>query len=118
MQENDLIVSVYSFYTRQPSYENVELLEESTLVSIDYAQLQQLYRTFPEFNFVGRVLTERYYVLSEERTLSLRLQTALERYHDLLKSNPLLFGRAPLKQIASYLGMTPETLSRLRARRD
>lgn len=116
MQENDLILSVYSFFTQKPSYENIELLEDSILISIRYTDLQKMYKDFPEFNFFGRVLTENYYVRSEERTNSLRKLTSQERYHLLLQSNPLIFNRVPLKHIASYLGMTPETLSRLRAK--
>lgn len=118
MRENDFMVSIVSFYTRQPAREYVELLEDAVVWSITYAQLQQLYRDFPEFNAVGRLLTERYYVLSERRTQNLRMQTAPERYAQLLADFPDIFRRVSLKYIASHLGITPETLSRLRGRRD
>ncbi len=116
MQENDLILSVYSFFKQKPSYENIELLEDATLISISYADLQKMYMLFPEFNFFGRVLTENYYVKSEERLISLRMLSSQERYNTLLAAYPHIFNRVPLKHIASYLGMTPETLSRLRAK--
>src|SRR5258705_5965263 len=116
MSEGDVIVSVQSFYAQKPSFESIELLEDAVLTSLGYVELQAIYKDFLEFNVVGRVLTEKYYMLSEERTFSLRLQTAEERYKALLTSHPEIFNRAPLKYIASYLGMTPETLSRLRAR--
>lgn len=116
MQEGDIIISVRSFFMRKPSFENIELLEDSTLVSLKYADLDTIYRTHPAFNFNGRVLTERYYVQGEERSIALRRQTAQERYQTLTETNPQLFVRAPLKHIASFLGMAPETLSRLRAR--
>ncbi len=116
MQEGDLIISVYSFFLQLPSFENIELLEDCTLVSIPYQDLQWLYQQYPEFNFVGRVLTERYYVRGEARAIALRRQTALERYESLLETNPQLLHRAHLKHIASFLGMAPETLSRLRSR--
>src|SRR5436853_66201 len=83
-------------------------LEQTALLSIHYADLNQIYRQFPEFNFIGRLLTERYYGLSEQRSWSLRHQTTMERYHHLLKTYPQLLERAPLKYIASYLGMKPE----------
>ena len=114
MRENDMVISVHSFYRQKPSHENVELLEDSVVVSLEYKNLQQLYRQFPEFNFIGRVLTEHYYTLSEERAIALRTHTAQERYEGLLQTHPEFFNRVPLKQIASYLGMAPETLSRLR----
>ena len=81
-----------------------------------YQDLQWLYQQYPEFNFVGRVLTERYYVRGEARAIALRRQTALERYETLLETNPQLLHRAHLKHIASFLGMAPETLSRLRSK--
>lgn len=116
MQEGDIVISVYSFFLQKPSFENIELLEDTTLVSIKHTDLQYLYEQYPAFNFNGRVLAERYYVLGEERAISLRRQTALERYHNLQETNPQLFLRAPLKHIASFLGMASETLSRLRAK--
>jgi CRP-like cAMP-binding protein len=115
MQETDLIISVHSFYGQRPSHENIELLEDSIITSLGYADLQSIYKDFLEFNFIGRVLTEYYYTLSEERTFSLRLQPVKVRYESLLDTQPEIFNRVPLKYIASYLGMTPETLSRLRA---
>jgi CRP-like cAMP-binding protein len=116
MPENNLILSVRSFFLQVPSYEHIELLEDSQILSIRYNDLQHLYRKYEEFNYVGRVLTERYYVLSEERTLSLRRKTGKERLEALLAGFPQLFNRVPLRHIASYLGMAPETLSRLRRR--
>lgn len=118
MTEGDFVISIVSFFTQQPSTEYLELLEPSTVYSISYRQLEALYRAFPEFNYVGRVLTERYYVQSEQRAYQLRTLPARERYAQLLHDFPQLGQRVPLKYLASHLGISPETLSRLRARRN
>ena len=117
MQDGDFVISIVSFFTQQPSTEYLELLEPAVLHSIGYEQLQGLYQDFPEFNFYGRQLVERYYVLSEQRAQHLRARTAAERLDLLLHTFPTVFQRVAVQHIASHLGMAPETLSRLRARR-
>ena len=114
MQAGDLAISIVSFFTQQPSDEYIELLEPALVHSITYEQLQQLYRDFPEFNFIGRQLLEKYYVLSEQRARHLRAHNAAERYALLLRDFPTVFQRVAVQHIASHLGMAPETLSRLR----
>jgi CRP-like cAMP-binding protein len=118
MAEGDFVISIVSFFAQQPSTEYLELLEPSVVYSIDRLQLDTLYRTFPEFNYVGRMLTERYYVLSEQRAYQLRTLSAKERYAQLVQGFPQLAQRVPLKYLASHLGISPETLSRLRAKRN
>ena len=71
-------------------------------------------KEFIEFNIVGRVITEMYYTLSEERLYGMRSHTAEERLRFLLDKHPALLLRAPLGYIASYLGISSETLSRIR----
>jgi len=114
MKEDDIIVSVNSFFKREPSYEWIQTIEESTLHFIHYDELQNIYKDFIEFNIVGRVLAEMYYVLSEERLYAIRSHTAEERFNFLLDKHPEIIQRAPVGHIASYLGITHETLSRLR----
>jgi CRP/FNR family transcriptional regulator, anaerobic regulatory protein len=67
MREGDVMVSVESFFFQQESREWIQALEESELYYIGYPTLHALCRSFPEFNFVGRVVTEKYYALSEQR---------------------------------------------------
>lgn len=115
MKERDVIFSVESFLNQTPSYENIQALEDSVLFYIDYNELQYLYNNCLEFNFIGRVVTEKYYKLSEQRLYSLRMQKAIERYNFILDYFPQIILRVPSKYIASYLGITEETLSRIRA---
>ncbi|WP_375448144.1 Crp/Fnr family transcriptional regulator [uncultured Fibrella sp.] len=117
MGRHDFIISVRSFFEQKPSHEYIQTLTDCTLVSIAYSQLQQLYQKHPSFNTVGRQLVEKYYALSEERLFQLRMNTAAERYDLLLATHPAIFQQTSLKHIASYIGVTPETVSRMRKRK-
>jgi CRP-like cAMP-binding protein len=117
MTEGDVAVSVESFFCQKPSYENIEALESSVLYSISHTELQFIYDNFPEFNYIGRLLTEKYYTLSEQRLFSMRMQRAPERYTYLMNYHPHLIRRVPATHLASYLGITLETLSRIKSRR-
>ncbi|MDO8998077.1 MAG: cyclic nucleotide-binding domain-containing protein [Sediminibacterium sp.] len=114
MSEGDVIISVKSFYQRIPSLEYIEALENSELHYLNYTDLQHIYYNFPEFNLIGRILTEQYYILSEERNYTMRFNTAAERFKILKKSYPKIVNRVQAKYIASYLGITEETLSRIK----
>lgn len=117
IKEHDVIISTRPF-TKQPStYVNIQALEDSVLYYMGNNELQYIFNHFPESNFIGRVLMERYYSLSEERLYSIRMQKAEERYRYLVLHSPDLIKRVPSKYIASYLSITEETLSRIRSRR-
>ncbi len=118
MKELDLMLSVYGFFTRQPSRDTIEALEDCELVYFDYDTLEHIYEKFIEFNINGRKLTQRYYVLSEERSLLLRNHKATERYQYMLDHYPDLVKRVQLQHLASYLGMSKETLSRIRKKKN
>jgi len=113
MKEGDVIISVDSFYNKKPGYESIQAIEDTTVYFINYDELQLLYKKFVEFNIIGRVLTEKYYQLSEQRLFSMRKQTASERYDFLLQHHAEIVQRVPKKYIASYLGVSVETLSRI-----
>jgi CRP-like cAMP-binding protein len=117
MKEGDVIISVESFFNQSISYENIQAVEECVLHYINYKELQYIFHHFPEFNFIGRVLTEKYYTLSEQRLYSIRMQRAQERYQYMLDNFPEIIKRIPSKYIASYLSITEETLSRIRGRK-
>ncbi len=114
MKEGDVVVSVESFIKQTQSYEAIQALADCTLYYITYEELQFIYRNFPEFNFIGRVLTEKYYTLSEQRLFSLRMQRAPDRYSYLMKHHAELIQRVPSKYLASYLGITEVTLSKIK----
>jgi CRP-like cAMP-binding protein len=117
MMENDFIISVLSFFNRIPSYESIEVLENCELIYIHHDGLMELYANSLEFNIIGRKLTEYYYCRSEERLMALRKQKAPEKYEFLLQNHPEIIKRVPAKFIASYLGISSETFSRIKSMR-
>jgi CRP/FNR family transcriptional regulator, anaerobic regulatory protein len=114
MKEGDVVVSVESFFGQKPSLESIQAVEESVLYYITYEELQYGYRHFMEFNFIGRVLTEQYYILSEQRLRALRLQRGQERFEYLQENHGELLGRVPDRHLASYLGISDVYLSQLK----
>lgn len=116
MKEGDLVVSIESFYCQQESYESIQALEDCTLHYIDYDELHHIYRTFPEFNYIGRELTQHYHILWTQQLYGLRMQTSQERYDWLLEHHSELILRVHAKYLASYLGITEVTLSKIKGR--
>ena len=114
MKEGDVIASVESFFNQKESYESIQALEDSTLHYISFQKLEHIYRTYPEFNYVGRELVQKYYKLSEQRLYSLRMQRGLERFEYLKENHPELVQRVEQKYLASYLGITEQYLSMLK----
>ncbi|CAN5295143.1 cyclic nucleotide-binding domain-containing protein [soil metagenome] len=114
MKEGDVILSVESFFRQKLSTESIISIEGSEVHFIDYDTLQLLYRNFLEFNVISRVLLEHYYILSEQRLYAVRLKTAREKYHWLMQNFPEMILRIPSKYLASYLGMSAETFSRVK----
>jgi CRP-like cAMP-binding protein len=114
--ENDLVTSISSFGLLQPAKENIQAIEDGELIGLRFEDLEYMYEAFPEMNMVGRKILERYYRLAEERAFVARLTEATIKYKHYAATNKELLTRVPLKFIASYLGMTLETLSRIRSK--
>ena len=117
MKENDVIVSIESFFLRSVSYESIQALEACTLFYISYEDLYHIYRTYPEFNWTGRELMQNYYIFWTKQLFGMRMQQAPERYKWLLVNFPDLILRVPAKYLASWLGITPVMLSIIKGKR-
>ncbi|MBS1643253.1 MAG: Crp/Fnr family transcriptional regulator [Bacteroidetes bacterium] len=115
MKENDFVISVKSFYLQEKSTEYIQALEGCSLYYISYEELNKLYLKHHSFCVIGTILTQQYYIRSEERLLNLRQSSAIARYKFLINSHPDILNRCTNKMIASYLRITEETLSRIRA---
>ena len=116
MEEGFIVTSWISYYTQKPGHEYIETTEETTLVCLDYADIEKMYHDFPDSNIIGRRQVEFAFYLSEQRTQLLRRHTTEEKYKLFTEAHPTLLQRVPQKHIATYLGMTEETLSRVRSR--
>lgn len=112
----EFVTSFHSFTTGQPSVENIQLLEGSILWAISKDTLTGLLNRFHDIERLVRIAYEKYYIRLEERYVNAQFRTAAERYRHLLQQSPHILERAPLGAVASYLGISQETLSRIRGR--
>ena len=113
-KENTLTTSYKSLITKLPSELSIQALENATVLIIQYTDLQELFQKHPFWQQAGRMVAEQEFVTAECYTRFLNDKTARERYLDILNNEPDLLQRAPLLHLASYLQITPETLSRIR----
>ena len=111
---NRLVGAFVSLLTSQPSEEYIECISPGTLVTVNYYDWEALYTISPALNTFGRLLAEFNYILAIERIASLQYKNATNRYEAFIEQYPGLFNRIPHHYIASYLGITPESLSRIR----
>ena len=114
--ENGLIGSFESNILKQPCTQTIQAIEDSELFIIDYKDLETLYDRSPKFERVGRLILEYYLAFLQQRITSYLLDTPEERYMRLIRETPDLLNRVPLQYIASYIGVTPVSLSRIRKR--
>jgi CRP-like cAMP-binding protein len=112
--ENQIVFEVGSFFQKTTSREDFQALEHSFGWYITYEQLQILFHSVPMFREFGRMILVKGFISFKQRTLSLINETAEKRYDTLIKERPQVIQKAPLKYIASYLGITDSSLSRIR----
>jgi CRP-like cAMP-binding protein len=108
------ITDMYSFISANPAMLNIDTLEDSVVFQLQKHDLEQLYIQAPKFERFFRIIMQNAYIREQLRVIQNLSMSAEERYNTFLKKYPQFAQRVPLKQIASYLGMTPEFLSVLR----
>lgn len=111
---NEFVTSFSSFTTGNPSIENIQAILPTELLVIDKEDLEMLYKKIPSTQEFGRKAAENIAIIMEKRISLFLNNTAEERYQFLMKHNPVLIQTVPLQYLASYLGITPQHLSRLR----
>jgi len=112
--EGQVVFEVSSFFNRTPSKENIQAITDCSGWSITYDQLNNLFHSLPEFRDFGRSILVKGFASLKVRMLSMITETAEHRYDTLLKNSPEIFQHAALKHIATYLGITDTSLSRIR----
>lgn len=112
--DNSWITDLDSFFSQTPSKYNIESLEDTELLRISHQRFEELLVEIPSLERYFRILFQKAYINALNRLNATMWETALDRYNEMLRENPEIFQRVPLIYIASYLGITPESLSRIR----
>ena len=112
--DEQVVCEMFSFFKQVPSQENFQALTECKTWYISFAELQVAFHSMPDFREFGRSMLVSAYAELKQRMLSMLHDTAEQRYNLLIGSNPDVFQHATLKYIASYLGVTNTSLSRIR----
>ncbi|GAB3585379.1 Crp/Fnr family transcriptional regulator [Hymenobacter daeguensis] len=108
------VSDMYSLLTRQPSTMNIDALEDSELLLLPHADMEAIYAQCPIFERYFRLLMQSRYIVLQERVNASLSQSAAEKYQHFVRKYPTIVQRVPQHVIASYLGITPESLSRVR----
>ncbi len=114
--ENDFVANIKSLNTGTPSSYNVKASEDMRLMKIDRSRLLQAYKSSHEIETLGRKILETILQRQEEHAALFKIMDATERYRYLLHNRAEMLQRVSLSQLSSYLGVSRETLSRIRGR--
>lgn len=113
--DQGFVSSYPSFINQTPSIENIQCIEATTTLSVSYRDMQELYRLIPQWEKIGRILAEQTLLCFSDRLFKLQSVPAKEKYLEFLRTSPdKIVRRTPLLHIASFLGIAPESLSRIR----
>jgi CRP-like cAMP-binding protein len=112
--ENWWLADFESFYLLTPSRFNIEALENLEVLQSTNAQIEEFLKHIPAFSAMANVISQNYTIANQKRMQAAMSYTAEERYEDLVSNYPQFLKRFPQNMIASYLGLSPETLSRIR----
>ena len=115
-KEGEFVSNYQSFLPREPSDMSIQAIEDTTLQVINYSDLQQIYTGLNEGNKFGRLALEYVYASSMQQLKSFYKDSPAARYDEFLRSYPDLAQRLPQYYIASYIGIKPQSLSRIRKR--
>jgi CRP-like cAMP-binding protein len=115
--EGEVLLSLKSYFSNEPGYESIELLEKSVVYKIPHSALQDSYRSDLDMSNWGRRFAESELLKADKRYLNQQFKTAAERYEEFIHDYPQLVNRIQLGHIASYLGVSQVTLSRIRGER-
>lgn len=112
--ENSFIGSFASFLSQQPSLVNISAIEPCELLVLQYDDVMRLTKEHPSLRRLADIIVQEQFLRAEKRESALLLHSPEERFRKILEEHPKLFKRIPLHYVASYLAITPETLSRYR----
>jgi CRP-like cAMP-binding protein len=114
----EIIFSAKSFFEKVPSTEFIKLMVQGDVLFISYAAVQRLFDYFPEANFIYRVIMNQYYEHCRDRIHDMQHLSSTERYHKLTSTFPAIEQVISQEHIASYLGIAPQSLSRIKRMKD
>jgi CRP-like cAMP-binding protein len=112
--ENEFVSAYYSFLTREPSRFSIEIIQDAEVILIPYKHLHDFYKRSVNGERIGRLIAEAQYIKRLQREMELLSLTAEERYAKLMECNPALIQTVSIKHLSSFLGIQPESLSRIR----